>query len=122
MHALAVPTSRPTAALATLLADLDDAAGALLPTRPAAVAEALAGHLGRRGLLTPGQRRSSARRYRTNVVHVDPAGRWSLVALVWRPGQRTSIHSHTSWCVVGVHQGREQERSFRLVGDRVVET
>jgi 3-mercaptopropionate dioxygenase len=44
------------------------------------------------------------------------------VALVWRAGQRTAIHSHACWGVVGVHEGREQERSFRLSGGRVVET
>ena len=41
---------------------------------------------------------------------------------MWRPGQRTPIHSHASWCVVGVHEGCEQERSFRLAGGRAVET
>ncbi len=119
---LTSPGPRTTAALAELLADLDDAVGSPITTRPATVATALAGHLGRPGLLTPELRRSSADRYRTNVVHVDPNARFSLVALVWRPGQRTPIHSHASWCVVGVHEGCEQERSFRLVDGRPVET
>jgi predicted metal-dependent enzyme (double-stranded beta helix superfamily) len=82
---------------------------------PAAVAAALQGYLGEPGLLEPAHRRSSPHHYRTNVVHVAPDGSFSLVALVWRPGQRTSIHSHQSWCVVGVHEGVEEERSFSLV-------
>ena len=122
MSPLLTSPHRPTtAALRALLADLDAAADSPLPVRPASIAAALADHVGRPGLLTPALRRSSAHRYRTNVVHVDPIGRFSLVALVWRPGQRTPVHSHASWCVVGVHQGREQERSFAVAGGRAVE-
>ena len=82
---------------------------------PADAAAALQSYLGEPGLLAPAHRRSSLHHYRTNVVHVAPDGSFSLVALVWRPGQRTSIHSHQSWCVVGVHEGVEEERSFSLV-------
>jgi predicted metal-dependent enzyme (double-stranded beta helix superfamily) len=117
----ASPRHHTSAPLAALLIDLEAAADASLPARPAAVATALSRHLGRPGLLTPALRRSSARQYRTNIVHVDPMGRFSLVALVWRPGQRTPIHSHASWCVVGVHEGCEQERSFVLAEGQAVE-
>ncbi len=89
--------------------------------RPAAVAAALRPVLGHAALLDGRHRRSSRDHYRTNVVHVHPAGLYSVVALVWRPGQRTPIHSHASWCVVGVHEGRELERSFRRRGDEIVE-
>jgi predicted metal-dependent enzyme (double-stranded beta helix superfamily) len=82
---------------------------------PAAVAVALRASLGDPTLLAPVHRRASADRYRTNLVHVAPDGSFSLVALVWRPGQRTPIHSHQSWCVVGVHEGLEEERSFSRV-------
>src|SRR5688500_2900707 len=82
---------------------------------PALVAEALQGHLGDTTLLAPEHRRSSPDGYRANVVHVAPDGSFSLVALVWRPGQRTAVHSHRSWCVVGVHEGVEEERSFTVV-------
>jgi predicted metal-dependent enzyme (double-stranded beta helix superfamily) len=34
---------------------------------------------------------------------------------VWLPGQRTPIHDHVSWCVVGVYEGRERETRFRAV-------
>src|SRR5262249_31097845 len=39
----------------------------------------------------------------------------SIVALVWLPGQRTPIHDHVSWCVVGVYEGRERETRYRAV-------
>jgi predicted metal-dependent enzyme (double-stranded beta helix superfamily) len=52
--------------------------------------------------------------YRQHGVHVHPEGRYSVVSLVWRPGQATPIHDHRCWCVVGVLQGRELETRFHL--------
>ena len=34
---------------------------------------------------------------------------------MWLPGQRTPIHDHVSWCVVGVYEGRELETRYRAV-------
>jgi 3-mercaptopropionate dioxygenase len=31
---------------------------------------------------------------------------------VWRPGQVTRIHDHTTWCVFGVLEGVEHEEVF----------
>ena len=58
---------------------------------------------------------SSSDDYLQHVVHVHPEGRYSLVALVWQPGQETPIHDHRCWCVVGVMEGEEEERRYRLV-------
>ena len=55
--------------------------------------------------------------YRAHLVHVDPAGRYSIVALVWRPGQATPIHDHRCWCVVGVWRGLEHETNYDLRED-----
>ena len=46
---------------------------------------------------------------------MHPEGLYSLVALVWRPGQSTPIHDHRCWCVVGVLEGEEDEERFHLV-------
>jgi predicted metal-dependent enzyme (double-stranded beta helix superfamily) len=43
-----------------------------------------------------------------------------VVALVWLPGQRTPIHDHVSWCVVGVYRGVEHETRYRLAPHGVV--
>lgn len=56
-------------------------------------------------------------RYRQHLVHVHPAGRYSIVALVWKPGQATPIHDHRCWCVVGVWRGLERETTYDLRGD-----
>ena len=109
------------AALCELVTTLDDVVATTSPARqPAAVALALAPYLGREDLLRDADRRGSRHHYQTNVVHVHPRGAYSVVALVWQPGQRTPIHSHRSWCVVGVHEGRELERSFRVAAAGLV--
>lgn len=81
------------------------------------VGERLAPHLGEPDLLTAEQREGDPDRYRQHVLHAEQDGSFSIVALVWLPGQRTSIHDHVSWCVAGVHQGQESEDRYRLVSD-----
>jgi predicted metal-dependent enzyme (double-stranded beta helix superfamily) len=54
-------------------------------------------------------------------VHVSPDRRVSIVALVWLPGQRTPIHDHVSWYVVGIYEGRECEIRYRAVGRHLEE-
>ncbi|MER7444967.1 cysteine dioxygenase family protein [Micromonospora avicenniae] len=81
------------------------------------VGERLAPHLGTSDLLTPAQREGDPERYRQHILHAERDGGFSIVALVWLPGQRTSIHDHVAWCVTGVHQGEEHERRYRLVSD-----
>ncbi|MFE6842181.1 cysteine dioxygenase [Streptomyces sp. NPDC057686] len=78
------------------------------------VGERVAPHLGTADLLTPEQREGHADRYRQHVLHAEPDGSFSVVALVWLPGQETAIHDHVSWCVAGVHEGEESELRYRL--------
>ena len=82
---------------------------------PHAVARRLRGLLAQDGWLAPEDRTPGADTYRPHLLHVSACRRLSVVALVWRPGQRTPIHDHVSWCVVGVYRGVEHEERFRLV-------
>ncbi|HEU5371275.1 MAG TPA: cysteine dioxygenase family protein [Gaiellaceae bacterium] len=68
-------------------------------------------------LLEPRHREPWPDRYRPHLVHVHPDGLYSVVALVWRPGQATPIHDHRCWCVVGVWRGTEQETTYDLHRD-----
>jgi 3-mercaptopropionate dioxygenase len=113
----------PTPTLAELADRLDDAVRTPRSGLdvPHAVGEALRPFLGRPGLLTPQQEAGDPHRYRTHLLHVPDDGAYSLVAAVWRPGQRTAVHDHIAWCVVGVHGGEEHEIRYRLVGDHLVE-
>src|SRR3954470_10404397 len=76
------------------------------------VAEALREHLPGPGVLTPEQREGDPDRYVSHTLHVEPDGSFSIIALVWRPGQATRIHDHLTWCVFGVVQGIEYEELF----------
>jgi 3-mercaptopropionate dioxygenase len=81
---------------------------------------ALAELLEEHGWLRPEHTQGFSDRYRQHILHVDPDGVFSVVALVWLPGQKTPIHDHVSWCVVGVYTGEEEEIRCRLYeeGDR----
>ena len=52
--------------------------------------------------------------YRIHLLHLDPARRFSVSAMVWGPGQGTPIHNHTVWGMVGVLRGRERCEEFGL--------
>ena len=80
----------------------------------AAVAGLLREHIGRPDLLSPEQIAPDPSGYQQHILHVEPDGSFSIVALVWLPGQATSIHDHVSWCVVGVYRGEEQETTYEL--------
>jgi predicted metal-dependent enzyme (double-stranded beta helix superfamily) len=83
-------------------------------------AKQLREHLPSPGILTTEQLLGSPEGYRSHTLHVEPNGSFSIVALVWRPGQVTRIHDHLTWCVFGVIQGVEYEELFdddlRLIG------
>jgi 3-mercaptopropionate dioxygenase len=85
------------------------------------VAEQLREHLPSPDVLTAEQRLGSPDGYRSHTLHVEPDGSFSVVALVWRPGQVTRIHDHLTWCVFGVIRGVEHEelfdRDLNLVGE-----
>jgi len=76
------------------------------------VADQLRRHLPTPDVLTAEQRLGSPDDYCTHNLHVEPDGSFSIVALVWRPGQFTRIHDHVTWCVLGVVQGVEYEERF----------
>ena len=63
-------------------------------------------------LLLPEQQCAPVGSYGHHVLYVSDAGRFSLVALVWRPGDRTPIHDHLAWGLAGVYRGRERETRF----------
>lgn len=78
------------------------------------VGERLGHHLGAADLLTGRQSEGDPDHYRQHVLHAEGDGSFSIVSLVWLPGQRTAVHDHVSWCVTGVHIGREDERRYEM--------
>ena len=82
---------------------------------PHAIGTRLGALLAYDGWLAPEHRVGHPDHYTQHLLHVSPSRRLSIVALVWMPGQRTPIHDHVSWCVVGVYEGRERETRYRAV-------
>ena len=78
------------------------------------VAAVLERHLPSPDLLTPEERAGDPERFRSYLLHAEPDGAFSIVGLVWLPGQVTQIHDHVTWCVCGVVQGMEHEEFFTL--------
>jgi predicted metal-dependent enzyme (double-stranded beta helix superfamily) len=81
------------------------------------VADQLRLHLPSPAILTGEQRYGDPLHYRCHLLHAEPNGSFSVVALVWRPGQATTIHDHVTWCVYGVIQGTETEQRYTLHDD-----
>jgi 3-mercaptopropionate dioxygenase len=73
------------------------------------VADEMRAHLPGPDVLTAEQRLGSPEKYVGHTLHVEPDGSFSVIALVWRPGQATRSHDHVTWCVFGVVQGVEHE-------------
>ena len=46
--------------------------------------------------------------YQQYLLHADPLERFSVVSFVWGPGQKTPIHNHTVWGLVGILRGAEK--------------
>jgi predicted metal-dependent enzyme (double-stranded beta helix superfamily) len=82
------------------------------------VATELTRNLPSSDILSPEQRIGDPESYRSHLLHTESDGAFSIVALVWRPGQVTPIHDHVTWCVFGVIQGIEHEELFVLDEER----
>jgi predicted metal-dependent enzyme (double-stranded beta helix superfamily) len=59
--------------------------------------------------------------YTRNLVHYDPAGRFTVIALVWGPFQETAVHDHYNWCCVGVAQGLAHVTNYDRLDDESAE-
>jgi predicted metal-dependent enzyme (double-stranded beta helix superfamily) len=78
------------------------------------VASELERHLPSPRILTAEQRAGALVAFQSHVLHTEPDGSFSIVALVWRPGQMTRIHDHVTWGAFAVIQGTEHEELFVL--------
>lgn len=53
-----------------------------------------------------------ANRYQQFLLHADPQQRFSVVSFVWGPGQRTPIHDHRVWGLIGMLRGAEDSQGY----------
>lgn len=52
--------------------------------------------------------------YRQYLLHCDPLERFSVVSFVWGPGQRTPVHDHLVWGLIGMLRGEEIATNYTL--------
>lgn len=52
--------------------------------------------------------------YQQVLLHCDSAERFSIVSFVWGPGQRTPIHDHTVWGLIGMLRGAEYSQPYQI--------
>jgi len=86
------------------------------------VGEQVRRHLPGPDILTARERLGDPSRYQAHLLHVEPDGSFSVLALVWRPGQATTIHDHVAWGAFAVLQGTECEETFALTPDQIALT
>ena len=50
--------------------------------------------------------------YQQYLLHSDPLERFCVVSFVWGPGQKTPVHDHMVWGLIGMLRGAEKEVRF----------
>lgn len=67
--------------------------------------------------------RPNPERYQQYLLHADARQQFSVVSFVWGPGQRTPVHDHRVWGLIGVLRGAEESQAFEFAADgRLVES
>jgi len=50
--------------------------------------------------------------YQQYLLYADPLDRFSVVSFVWGPGQKTPLHNHTVWGMIGQLRGQERSTNY----------
>ena len=50
--------------------------------------------------------------YRQYLLYADPLERFSVVSFVWGPGQKTPVHDHLTWGLIGMLRGQEIDTQY----------
>ncbi|MBC6459539.1 hypothetical protein [Actinomadura sp. HBU206391] len=76
------------------------------------VAERLSALLASDYRLPPEVTRPSNEHHVNYPLYIAPDNSWSLASVVWNVGQRTPVHGHETWGVVGIYSGAEHELRY----------
>lgn len=50
--------------------------------------------------------------YQQYLLYADPQDLFSVVSFVWGPHQKTPLHDHMTWGLIGTLRGQEKETSY----------
>jgi predicted metal-dependent enzyme (double-stranded beta helix superfamily) len=107
VHAAAADSS-----LALLAAEIGAACKQPFPLMAERIKSALAQAAIDPHFLRPEHRLGQPTCYARHVIHADPSGRFTILALVWQPGQFSSPHAHHTWCGYAVCENPLTETLF----------
>jgi predicted metal-dependent enzyme (double-stranded beta helix superfamily) len=99
-----------TPALAALVDEIDAACadGVTKDRMVAALGRAVA----QPDLLTADQCVPQSGCYARHLMYSDPAGRFTMVSIVWGPGQFSPPHAHHAWCAYAVRENALEETLY----------
>jgi predicted metal-dependent enzyme (double-stranded beta helix superfamily) len=100
------------APLARLMAELGKACDGPADVMSAGVMTALHTAAAVPNLLSDGLRAARAGCYARHTIAADPAGRFTLLSIVWAPGQFSPPHAHDTWCAYAVMENSLTETLF----------
>ena len=98
--------------IALLMAEIGDACDGPADAMAARISRCAARRGGGSDLLSEELRAPRAGCYARHTIAADPAGRFTLLAIVWSPGQFSMPHAHDTWCAYAVAENTLTETLF----------
>ena len=95
----------------SLACDIDPATN---PERSARIRAALGRAVCDPDLLSAKHRLPERKCYARHVLYSDPFLRFTILAIVWGPGQFSPPHAHDTWCAYAVYDGPLHETCYAL--------
>ena len=108
---------RAVSGIARLASDVAAALNGPLATFGSRIKSALALAVTDPDLLSSEQRQPKSGCYARHVLHSDPDGRFTVLAIVWDSGQFSPAHAHETWCGYAVFENALEETVFRYDTD-----
>jgi predicted metal-dependent enzyme (double-stranded beta helix superfamily) len=106
--------------VARLMAEIGEACGGSAEAMGERIANALRVAAATPGFLSAEHRVPRAGCYARHTIGSDPAGRFTLLSLVWGPGQFSPPHAHDAWCAYAVAENALTETLYRFDPDRKI--
>jgi predicted metal-dependent enzyme (double-stranded beta helix superfamily) len=113
-HPLSRASDSSPSAIALLAAEIYAACREPADAKGARIKAALAHAARDADLLRPEQRVAQSGCYARHVLFSDAGGLFTILAIVWAPGQFSPAHAHDTWCGYAVYENPLDEMLFRF--------
>jgi predicted metal-dependent enzyme (double-stranded beta helix superfamily) len=98
--------------IAALMAEIGEACDGPMDAMSDRVAQTLRAAASFPNLLSAPLRAPRVGCYARHTIASDPAGRFTLLSIVWNPGQFSPPHAHDAWCAYAVVENALTETLF----------